>query len=962
MPRFVFPQIIPEFLVFRQSLDNKPLSDNEFEQLKMEINKNKTPYDAQLILVGAGGLGTIPLSRDDGSQTEIEIFYGDEIAGGHSRYEIVNQVTFNHLPNTLSHKRRIDIMMLINGLPVAHIEEKDESLQNQWNAFEQFKKYDGDGMYRGLFSFVQVQFMLSQHSAHYFARPKNVESYNKDFTFGWRDDDGKDVTDTMEFIHQVMGIPALHRLVTVNMIPDEANDNLMVMRSYQIQATRAILERMKQMDSNGLIEKEGGYVWHTTGSGKTVTSFKVAQLLVSLPKVKNVFFIVDRVDLVKQTFDNFQSFAYTQNKSRIKVVGGKELKRELDHKQTSNIYLITVQGLDNAVKDNLVCDDRMVILMDEAHRSASGDAVDRIKKALPKTSWFGFTGTPNFYSDETNEIKTSKSVSTYDVFGPRLHRYSIKDAIGDGNVLGFDVTYYSPDVVADREDWNFEEHEAEVYTSIPFRQSVTEDIIKHWNENSGGPIEMGIRKPNQFQGMLAVSGKQAVVAYYNLFKQLAPDLRIALTYSRDESNGVGTSDLQQSLKDAMEDYSAQYNLRSFLQDKDPERSYLNDVTRRIARKKPYNQGRDEDRLDLIIVSDQLLTGFDSKFVNIIYMDKLLSEGPLIQAMSRTNRTIDKDAKPYGKVRFYRKGEAMEEKVKQALIIYTKGGNDTLEDAEKIVDKTEQKELFSDDILAPKISKQIEDLNPKIDRLKEIAGDDFSQTPRSEKQKFEFVTLAADVNSKVQRLVQQGYQFGTDKDYRDEVTGESVKLNLNSSNQFSAMQARFNDVNESLPPEKQVDLTNIAISIDVVNSEIIDYDRLVELINTYIDETTENNRKAVEEHIIPMSDDSRGEIDQILDEIEKGNVDKHFNTETLKAARIKVRTDQQELKIRRWSANHNYNGNRIIEAYDLYLPGVSLLDNPKLNEELQLIEKEQDIGFFGTADFEHEITEFFATLK
>lgn len=216
-------------------LDNKPLSDNEFEQLKMEINKIKTPYDAQVILVGAGGLGTIPLSRDDGSQTEIEIFYGDEIAGGHSRYEIVNQVTFNHLPNTLSHKRRIDIMMLINGLPVAHIEEKDESLQNQWNAFEQFKKYDGDGMYHGLFSFVQVQFMLSQHSAHYFARPKNVESYNKDFTFGWRDDDGKDVTDTMEFIHQVMGIPALHRLVTVNMIPDEANDNLMVMRSYQIQ-------------------------------------------------------------------------------------------------------------------------------------------------------------------------------------------------------------------------------------------------------------------------------------------------------------------------------------------------------------------------------------------------------------------------------------------------------------------------------------------------------------------------------------------------------------------------------------------------------------------------------------------------------------------------------------------------------------------------------------------------------
>ncbi len=225
--------------------------------MKLELTKNKAPYDAQLMLAGAGGVGTVPLNRDDGTQLELEIFYGDEVAGGHSRYEVVNQITFTDLATSLSSKRRIDIMLLINGLPVAHIEEKDESLQNQWNAFEQFPKYDGDGMYTGLFSFVQVQFVLSQNSAHYFARPKNSHSYNRDFAFGWRDDDGKDVTNTMTFIHEVMGIPALHRLVTVNMIPDAANDNLMVMRSYQIQATRQILDRMREMDQNGLVEKEG---------------------------------------------------------------------------------------------------------------------------------------------------------------------------------------------------------------------------------------------------------------------------------------------------------------------------------------------------------------------------------------------------------------------------------------------------------------------------------------------------------------------------------------------------------------------------------------------------------------------------------------------------------------------------------------------------------------------------------
>ena len=154
-------------------LDGVPLTDNEFEQVKLELNQNKTPYDAQLMLAGAGGVGTLPLNRDDGSQLELEIFYGDEVAGGHSRYELVNQVTFNHLAFSLSTKRRIDLLLLINGLPVAHIEEKDESLQNQWNAFEQLQKCDSDGMYTGLFSFVQVQFILSQHSAHYFARPKN---------------------------------------------------------------------------------------------------------------------------------------------------------------------------------------------------------------------------------------------------------------------------------------------------------------------------------------------------------------------------------------------------------------------------------------------------------------------------------------------------------------------------------------------------------------------------------------------------------------------------------------------------------------------------------------------------------------------------------------------------------------------------------------------------------------------
>ncbi|HBJ8690095.1 TPA: type I restriction endonuclease subunit R, partial [Listeria monocytogenes] len=366
-----------------------------------------------------------------------------------------------------------------------------------------------------------------------FARPNAFEQYNKTFVFGWRDENNKDITDAFEFIHQVMSIPALHRLVTVNMIPDASNDNIMVMRSYQIQATREILQRMKEMEASGLVQKEGGYIWHTTGSGKTVTSFKVAQLLASAPRIKNVLFIVDRIDLIDQTLENFKSFAYAHFKNRIKKVNGRELKRELKRKGSSQILLISVQGLTKAVKKGLENDDWNVIIMDEAHRSASGESVKLIKKALKKTTWFGFTGTPNFYSDEINDVKTTREISTHDIFGKRLHTYTIKDAIGDGNVLGFDVTYFKPHWVVEhpQEDFSEKDYEKEVYQSDVYRQEVVKDILDNWTKTSSGALIAGKREENAFQAMFAVSGKQAAVNYYNIFKSKGSHLNVAMTFS-----------------------------------------------------------------------------------------------------------------------------------------------------------------------------------------------------------------------------------------------------------------------------------------------------------------------------------------------------------------------------------------------------------------------------------------------
>lgn len=947
-------------------LNGKPLSDVEFSLVMQEVQRIKTPYDAQLLLVGAGGVGSIPITRDDGSNLEVEIFYEDDVAGGRSRYEVVNQVIFDDLPQGLTTKRIIDVALLINGIPVAHIEEKDEHLQNQWGAFEQLKGYHGDGLYEGLFAFVQVQFIMSQHSANYFARPNSLENYNKTFVFGWRDENQKDITDAFVFTHQVLGIPALHRLVTVNMIPDASNSNLMVMRSYQIQATRAILQRMKEMESNDLIQKEGGYIWHTTGSGKTVTSFKVAQLLASAPKVRNVLFIVDRVDLVDQTLENFKDFAYIQFKNRIKKVNGRELARELKRKGSSQILLISVQGLTQAVKNGLKNADRNVIIMDEAHRSANGESVQLIKKAFQKTTWFGFTGTPNFYSDDVNDVQTTRDISTHDIFGKRLHTYTIKDAIGDGNVLGFDITYFNPTIVIEHPEENYSEqdYEKEVYQSHVYREQVVKDILDNWDKTSSGALTAGKREKNVFQAMLAVSGKQAVVHYYNLFKEMAPHLKVAMTFSRDESNKPGTKEQNEALKKAIKEYSELFNVPSILNAKDPARAYMIDITKRLARKKPYNQGKDEERLDLVIVSDQLLTGFDSKFINTIYMDKQLKEGMLIQAMSRTNRTFNLNSKPHGKVRFYRQGEQMKAFVENALRIYTRGGNDTLQEADEDSKNEGVESLEDDNILAEPQSHQIKKLTPAVQELKALAGDDFSQIPRGEKNLKKFVMLGLETQNKIQRLVQQGYELGTEIDLLDsqgESTGEKVRLDISSFEEFGALQARLNDAREKLPEKERPDLTEIKVGLALYGHEIIDYDWLVDLLNLFIDNKTPENKATIEKHILPMDEASQQEIKDIIVDIESGEIKQHFTKQSLEETRKKNRSDRQELKIRRWAANQKVNGNRIVEAFELFLPGHSLLDNPKLSEIVKIIEEEEELTFFGASEFETALMDFFNSL-
>jgi type I restriction enzyme R subunit len=910
---------------------NGPLSDNEFSQALNVIMSTRTVYETQMLLVGTGGVGSIQITLDNGDLCDLEIFRQDNVAGGTSSYEVVNQVRFTELSRALTSKRIIDVLLLINGLPVAHIELKDENLQSQWTAFEQLRGYTGDGMYKGFYNFVQVSFIMSQHSGHYFARPDQPDDFNRAFVFGWRDANGNDVTEYNAFADEMLGIPALHRLITNNIIADGLNKKTMVMRSYQIGATRAIMSRLRTIQESGENVQHGGYIWHTTGSGKTVTSFKVAQMIASKSFIKNVIFVVDRVDLVDQTYDNFKDFSYEHLVDRVVKSSGKSLKHKL--KNGRNIVVMSLQGLDAAVKRGLTSDDRMVIIMDEAHRSAEGDMVASIKHALPNTTWFGFTGTPNFYSSDELNVQTSRIISTQDIFGPRLHSYTIKDAIGDKNVLGFDVSYM--DVSYDGSQVPFEIDDSIKYTNAKYREAIVDDIASNWDKQSGALVD-NVREKNVFHGMLATTGKESAAALYRLFKRKHPELNVVLTYSTSNDNNGRV--LDEELKRAIEDYVEKYNVHGILNAKYMAKAYLQDIVKRLAHKGNYSADGTQ-YIDLVIVSDQLLTGFDSKYVNIIYLDKIMREGPLIQAMSRTNRIFDARRKPYGKVRFYRDPDQMRENVKTALRIYTLGGNDTQDDISEAVVDVEQ--LEDDLILARPLSVEIKALAETLDRLRELSGVDFSFNPKSEKDKKEFVQIGVMVMDKLMELEQRGYELGSP--VTNESTGEVVTLNIND-NEFGALKARIHDVNQDLPEINQVDLTDISLAIQQVAEEVIDYDKLCELFNVYLAERTETNRTAITDHAETLPDSEAREVNKILDKIDSGQItDKRFTVETLNEHRRKIHEDDVELAIRKWLDTenvlmHKFNisYNEFKPIYDMYKPGLSKNENNESDRALSVV--------------------------
>lgn len=691
----------------QDTLNDCPLTDGEMQQILEQITLLRTPVRLNDFINGK----SVSIKRDNpadkahfGKEVSLKIYDRMEIALGKSRYQIVQQPRFKTGPRL--NDRRGDLMLLINGMPVIHIELKKSGIPVS-NAYHQIEKYAHEGVFTGIFSLVQVFVAMEPEESVYFANPGPGGVFNKSFYFHWADFDNEPVNAWNEVIAQLLNIPMAHTLIGFYTIPDAKDDTLKVMRSYQYYAATRIASKVTGKDWADT-DILGGHIWHTTGSGKTLTSFKSAQLIASSHDADKVVFLVDRKALGRQSFDDFRDFASVDEVIQ-DTADTEVLVDKLKSDAASDTLIITsIQKLSNVTRDaenikkadiDKIVAKRIVIIIDEAHRSTFGEMLTHIKDTFTHSIIFGFTGTP------IQDVNKKKDNTTTTVFGDELHRYTLADGIRDGNVLGFDL-YMTPTF----EDSELRERVALMKAKA---QTVAEVLgnkkkekiyfrftdptqVKMVGEKRGGKYIKGIEdyiptsqyqeqrhqiavltdikknwirlsKGGLFHAILATSSIPEAVQYYRLMKTIAPEIRVTAVFDPNIDNeGGGSLDKEDGIVEILEDYEAVFGPSFSLTTYD---EFRGDVQLRLAHKKPYNRIAPEKQINLLIVVNQMLTGYDSKWINTLYLDKVMEYENLIQAFSRTNRLYG-DEKRFGIIKYYRYPHTMERNIREAVKAYS----------------------------------------------------------------------------------------------------------------------------------------------------------------------------------------------------------------------------------------------------------------------------------------------------
>jgi type I restriction enzyme R subunit len=707
----------------RDRLNDIPLTATEMQQIIEQIKELKTPLKLNGLINGK----TVAIKRDNpadtlhmGKEVSLKIYDRQEIAAGQSRYQIVQQPKFER-GSPLRNDRRGDVLLLINGMPVIHVELKRSGIPVS-QAVNQIEKYSKEGVFSGLFSLIQVFVAMEPNEAKYFANPGLDGKFNPDYQFNWADFNNEPMNHWKDIASTLLSIPMAHQLIGFYTVADDTDGMLKVMRSYQYYAANAISDKVaktnwQQLGSAGNNpDRLGGYVWHTTGSGKTMTSFKSAQLIAQSKDADKVIFLMDRIELGTQSLAEYRNFAgdgedvqATENThvliTKLKSTAPADTLIVSSIQKMSNIFeAVDDEGAaTNSADIEKIRAKRLVFIVDEAHRSTFGDMLIIIKRTFPRALFFGFTGTP---IQEENE-KNGNTTST--VFGNELHRYSIADGIRDGNVLGFDpykvptfrdsdlkqavaleqakansvkeamnnpakkkkFNHFMNDVpMAGHKDATGKYHKGvedyvpkSQYLTDTHQEKVVSDILDKWDVLSQG---------TKFHAILATSSIAEAIDYYRRLKTAKPELKVSALFDPNIDND-GSGDRGPTFKgDGLDEIMADYNTR-YGHDFDFSRhaAFKKDLAARLAHKKPYERIHTEPskQLDLLIVVDQMLTGFDSKWLNTLYLDKVIKYQNIIQAFSRTNRLFGPD-KPHGIIRYYRYPHTMEQHINAAVKLYS----------------------------------------------------------------------------------------------------------------------------------------------------------------------------------------------------------------------------------------------------------------------------------------------------
>lgn len=884
-------------------LNDYPLTDSEMQQILEQIETLRTPLKLNGFINGK----SVSIVRDNpddklhfGKEVSLKIYDRREIAAGQSRYQIVQQPQFP-TKSKLLNDRRGDLMLLINGMPVIHIELKKSGIPVS-QAYHQIEKYSQEGIFSGLFSLVQIFVAMEPKETVYFANPGPDVKFNPDYYFHWADFNNEPINAWDQVASTLLSIPMAHQLIGFYTVADDSDGVLKVMRSYQYFAASRISDEVAKAKWEGN-NQLGGYIWHTTGSGKTMTSFKSAQLIASSKDADKVIFLMDRIELGTQSLKEYRGFA-DENEDVQATENTNVLISKLKSNNPADTLIVTsIQKMSN-IKDEMggfnardiemIGAKRIVFIVDEAHRSTFGDMLITIKTTFPRAMFFGFTGTP--IQDENQKKKNT----TTTVFGNELHRYSIADGIRDKNVLGFDpykvLTFRDRDVrkgVALEKAKAQNEEEAIVdpakskiyykymdasqvgmvghiddhgnyikgiedyipnvqYMTREHTTTVVKDILENW---------VTLSHDSKFHAIFATSSIPEAINYYRLFRKMNPELKVTALFDPNIDNNGGAQFKEEGLAEIISDYNEKYGqdfaIPTFAKMK-------KDIAARLAHKKPYErlENEREKQIDLLIVVDQMLTGFDSKWINTLYMDKVLYYENIIQAFSRTNRLFGPD-KPFGIIRYYRKPHTMEQNISEAVKLYS-GDKPFGLFAQHLADNL----------------KQMNDIYDEIIELFENAGvENLEKLPTDKAVCRKFAKEFKEFNGLLEAVKIQGFKW-KQPSYVDENTEEMIDVHFDK-NTYLVLVLRYKELSgggsgediEDAPYDLVGYITEIDVSLIDANYMSSRFEKYIKLltIEGAAQEDLEQAETELHKTFATLSQEEQKYANILLHDIQRGDV-------------------------------------------------------------------------------------------